>query len=353
VISSSPELPDSLGDSANQISVTAERAATLTRQLLTFSRKQLTQMAQLDLNEVVSNLAKMLQRILGEDIHLNVSFSPVAPAIHADAGMIEQLLMNLAVNARDAMPRGGKLTVQTDTVRIDDGASKTHADAAPGEYVRLSVIDTGEGISAENLPRIFEPFFTTKEVGKGTGLGLATVYGIVKQHRGWITAESEAGAGATFRVFLPLVMKPAPTEPKAAARASMPGGTETILLVEDERPLRAIVRGILERLGYRVLEAQSGLTALEVWRKHRHEVALLFTDLVMPDGMSGRELAESLRKDAPGLRVIYSSGYSAEVVGRSLNLQEGVNFLQKPYRHDKLALAVRQALDSAPVAVEA
>ncbi|MDB6017959.1 MAG: sensor hybrid histidine kinase [Pedosphaera sp.] len=344
---SSGELSAHSTISAEQIMHAAERAAGLTRQLLTFSRRQMMQPKQLDLNVVVSNTTRMLGRILGEDIALQFNYSPNLPLVHADVGMMEQVLLNLSVNSRDAMPLGGRLTIRISVMNIDTDNLAQHPGGRPGSFVRLSVIDTGCGIEPENLAHVFEPFFTTKEVGKGTGLGLATVYGIVKQHHGWVEVESELNMGTTFHVFLPSSVEPV-EEAKAetpAPRQAVSGGTETILVVEDEPPVRELVCRILKAYGYQVLEATTGATALEVWREHRDKISLLLTDIVMPDGMTGRDLAEAIQKEKPGLKAIYTSGYSSDIVGKDFILQEGLNFLQKPYQPQKLAIAVRKCLD--------
>jgi len=265
--------------------------------------------------------------------------------VHADAGMLEQILLNLAVNSRDAMPNGGRLVIETAVATFDDLAVAQRPHARKGSFACLIVSDSGSGIPPEVLPRIFEPFFTTKDVGKGTGLGLATVFGIVQQHNGWINAYSEVGKGTTFRLYLPLQGASAETVEDRQATGSLPGGKETILLVEDEQSLRVLVRNVLTRLGYRVLEATTGNTAIDVWREHRQEIRLLLTDLVMPDGMTGKQLAEALLKENPQLKVIYSSGYSRDIAGQGFVLQDGVNFLSKPFQAAKLAQTVRNSLD--------
>jgi len=338
-------LSDEAKESAQQISLAAERAANLTRQLLTFSRRQIMQPKNLDLNEVVNNMTKMLRRLLGEDITLHVSYTPALPLVHADPGMMEQILLNLSVNSRDAMPKGGRLFINTSVVTVDESYSQQVPEALAGEYVCLSVRDTGTGIAPEVLPHIFEPFFTTKDVGKGTGLGLATVYGIVQQHRGWIETASTVHKGTTFQIFFPATA-PAHAENEEAQEHIIRGGNETILVVEDEPPLRILVRSVLERYGYRVLEAASGLAALVAWEQHKGQIHLLLTDMIMPHGVSGRELANKLLEEKPDLKIIYSSGYSLAVVGRDMVLQEGLNFLQKPYHPRKLAQAVRECLDA-------
>lgn len=338
-----PTLDNAGQESVEQIALAAERAATLTRQLLTFSRKQVMQSRCLDLNEVVGGVTKMLTRILGEDVHLQVHYGSRSPFIQGDAGMIEQVLMNLAVNARDAMPRGGHLTIRTEDEPVDAEYVALNPHAILGNYVCLSVNDTGCGIPPEILPRIFEPFFTTKGVGKGTGLGLATVYGIVHQHKGWVSVYSEVGQGTVFRIYLP-ASEAGETARPTHKEQDVRGGDETILLVEDEAPVRALVRNVLERYGYKVIEADSGRVALETWDRHR-EAALVLTDMVMPGGMTGRELGQQLHSYNPSLPVIYTSGYSADVVGKDFALVEGENFLQKPYAPRKLLLAIREALD--------
>ncbi len=330
--------------SAEQICQAAERAAGLTRQLLTFSRRQMIQLKQLDLNSVVSNMTKMLGRILGEDITLQCNYSNSMPLVHADVGMMEQVLLNLAVNSRDAMPSGGQLTVKISVLEITADTIREHPEGRIGRFVCLSLKDTGSGIESGILPHIFEPFFTTKPVGKGTGLGLATVYGIVKQHQGWVEVESQSGNGTSFNVFLPNDTGPAGAAGEAVLETAR-GGTETILVVEDEPPVRDLVCKILKERGYQVLVAATGVEALKVWDKHRNEIELLLTDIVMPDGMTGRDLAAKVQAEKPGLKAIFTSGYSADIVGKDFIVQEDVNFLQKPYIPQKLICMVRKCLD--------
>ena len=332
-------------DLAKQIINAAERAAGLTRQLLVFGRKQVMQPAHLNLNQVVGNMTKMLQRILGEDIALRSDYTPILPLVFADAGMVEQVLLNLAVNARDAMPAGGRLIIATASKTIGQEYAQQNPAAAPGQCVCLSVSDTGCGIPPEHLSHIFEPFFTTKEIGKGTGLGLATVYGIVKQHRGWIEIDSQVGKGTTFRIYLPAARDVTAKQKTTAVTAELPRGDEVILIVEDEQAVRLLVGNLLQRCGYTVLLAVSGIEALNLWEQHKDEIQLLLTDMVLPDGMMGRELAEKLKGEKPKLKVVYTSGYSASVVGKGPSLVEGVNFLQKPYHPQKLAQTVRDCLD--------
>lgn len=343
---SHPALDVEAQESAEQISLAAERAATLTRQLLTFSRKQVMQARRLDLNDVVVGVASMLTRVLGEDIQLQVNYGSKSPFIYADAGMMEQVLMNLSVNARDAMAKGGQIVISVTDEFIGEDFVRRSPKAMPGQYVCLSVQDDGCGIPSEILPRIFDPFFTTKEVGKGTGLGLATVYGIVHQHHGWIDLSTEVGRGTTFRVYLPATAH-AESQLSGAEESEVRGGKETILLVEDDAAVRVLVRNVLERYGYTIVEAVSGPSGLRAWQAHRRAVALVITDMVMPGGMTGRELGQQLLARKPDLPIIYTSGYSAEVVGKDFDLRDGRNFLQKPYAPRLLAQTVRRAMDAA------
>ena len=333
-------------DYADQISAATHRASALIRQLLLFSRKQTLQLCDLDVNQSINDLTKMLRRTLGENIQLQFKFSMQPLFIHADAGMLDQVLMNLVVNACDAMPKGGRLVIETSAADFDETIREQSAQARPGSYVCLGVSDTGSGIAPEIIPRIFEPFFTTKEIGKGTGLGLATVAGIIQQHQGWINAYSEAGRGTTFRIYIPRLAKMSPQNPEQSAPEDMRGGNETILLVEDDAYLRASLRKTLSRLGYRTFQAVNGIEALEIWKQHRDEIHLLLSDMVIPGGITGKDLGERLLKEKPGLKVIYISGYSAEIAGNDIPLEEGANFLTKPFQAQKLAQAVRKNLDA-------
>ena len=342
------DTPKEVLEGLQQINDAAERAANLVRQLLLFSRKQTMQACNLDLNEAVTSLAKMLQRIIGEDVHLQLHPHPTPVVTHADASMLDQVLVNLAVNSRDAMPGGGQLLIQTSEKYVDENFARLHPDAAPGHYVCLSVSDNGTGIPPEIMPRIFEPFFTTKEPGKGTGLGLATVFGIVKQHSGFIEVESKPGRGTNFRIFLP-ASKSAPQYLAGMAQSMPAGGTETILFVEDDEGVRSLTRTLLGRYGYHVLEATNGIQALKLWEEHHESVALLLTDLVMPGGLSGQELAGRLQQYKPQLKVVFTSGYSATAAELNSELQSGENFLQKPFFPDQLMGIVRRCLDSKSV----
>jgi PAS domain S-box-containing protein len=331
-----------------QVTAASERAANLTRQLLAFSRKQVMQSQPLILSDVIADLTKMLKRIIGEHIDMQCRYAAQLPFIRADPGMIEQVLLNLAVNARDAMPRGGQLLITTETASFDAAYARTHPEAAAGEFVCLMVSDTGTGIPPEHLPRIFEPFFTTKEMGHGTGLGLATVYGIVKQHQGWIEVASQLGAGATFKIFLPAIPTPAGTAATPRAEAALPGGSETILLVEDDSPVRMITRRVLENRGYKIYEATNAKEALDLWRSRPEEIALLLTDIVMPQGVTGRDLAEQMSVSNPTLKVILMSGYSADVIDKDTSFFQRTKsyFLQKPCSARTLLETVRACLDA-------
>ncbi|MCS7091559.1 MAG: response regulator [Verrucomicrobiota bacterium] len=332
--------------SVRQICAAADRAARFVRQLLLFSRKQVVQFKRLDLGQVLHNLAPMLSRLLGEDIHLELDCTESIPPIDADLGMIEQVILNLAVNARDAMPRGGQLRLATSLVSVQEAEVVRRSAPRPGAYVCLTVTDTGCGMDAATLARIFEPFFSTKETGKGTGLGLATVYGIVKQHQGWIEVTSQVGLGSTFRVYLPAASGPAGVSQDTEFQRRPRGRRqESILVVEDEPDLRELVQEVLLACQYTVYTAATGLEALGLWDRIGGGVDLLLTDVVMPQGIDGHELAERLRQRKPDLRVIYTSGYSGSLAGRQLQLRDGW-FLPKPYRPGVLARVIRACLDS-------
>jgi len=324
-----------------EINEAVTRAATLTRQLLMFSRRQAIQLKSLELNEVAESMSKMLRRLIGENIVLKTHYGKGGTPVFADPNMLEQVLLNLSVNSRDAMPKGGELTIRTQSLSIDQPAGQRRS----GRFIQLSVSDNGSGISAENMRHIFEPFFTTKEVGKGTGLGLATVFGIVEQHQGWIEVESVVGAGTTFHIFLPRHDATADTafiqRPKPRER----GGKETILLVEDEASVRTLARNILIRHGYQVFEASTGAGAVEIWEQRQSQIDLLFTDMVMPGQMNGLELSQRLKKDKPGLKVVYTSGYTDEMLNEGSELRNTALFLNKPYSPEALLRMLRTALD--------
>ena len=339
-------IPPEFSRPLEQIADAAQRAASLTKQLLTFSRQGRMQTTPVDLNILTNNSAKMIRHLLTDDIVLKVHYTPNLPAIHADPTMMEQVIMNLVINARDAMPRGGQVNVNTAVIRIDDAHVKLHPEARAGEFVCWSVTDNGCGMDAATLSRIFEPFFTTKEPGKGTGLGLATVYGVAKQHQGWIEVVSEVGKGTTFHIFLPCDRTVVSPQRQPSPR-SIRRGQETILVVEDEVAVGELVRGILEETGYRVLKATNGLQALQVWNEHGCDIDLVLTDMKMPKGMSGPELVANLCALRPDLKVVFTSAYSPDVPGCNLALREGFNFLPKPYSPPRLVQTVRARLDDA------
>jgi len=341
-----PNLSTDLQEGLRDIRSAADRAANLTRQLLLFSRKQVMNTCDVNLNDIVLNLAKMLQRIIGEHLSLQYNLHPGQLTAHADAGMLDQVLLNLVVNARDAMPMGGRILIATFYKTLTPEEAAAMPDATPGNYVCLRVSDTGCGISAENFPHIFEPFFTTKGPGKGTGLGLATVFGIVKQHGGAITVQSQVDHGTTFQIFLPAVRSTGQSLEEAEFRPKVRGGTETILLVEDDPSVRILTSLMLERSGYKVLAAPNGVQALKIWELHKASISLLLTDIVMPEGVNGIELASRLQAQRPQLKVILTSGYSADIAGRDIALQEGQKFIQKPSPPNHILETIRQSLDS-------
>jgi two-component system, cell cycle sensor histidine kinase and response regulator CckA len=322
-----------------------ERAASLTRQLLAFSRKQILEPRVLNLNRVVRNIEQMLRRLIGEDVELETRLPESVGAVRADPGQIEQVIMNLILNARDAMPTGGKLTIETADVELETSIAAFRFDLPAGRYVLLAVSDTGTGMDARTLSHIFEPFFTTKEQGKGTGLGLATAYGIVRQSGGYITVDSEAGRGTTFRIYLPRVEGVTEISGRTPSSSLSPIGTETILLVEDEAGVRKLSLTVLEKKGYVVLEAASGDMALQVARSQIGPIHLVLTDVVMP-GMSGRELWDRLRLLRPDSRVLFMSGYMDDAIARHGVLESGIAFLQKPFTPFGLAQKVRDVLDA-------
>ena len=331
-------------EALKELETGAQRAARLTRQLLMFGRRSVLEVRLLDLNEVVAHLLNMLGRLLGEHIQLILYPANNLPAVEADVGMLDQVLMNLCVNARDAMPKGGRITIATEAVEIDRQQAQKNPDRRPGQFVCLAVGDTGCGMDEAALQHIFEPFFTTKEVGKGTGLGLATVYGIINQHRGWIEVESQVGQGTTFRIFLPALAKKATETVGSSPPRSVAKGHETILVVEDDQGVRLMLLQTLSTLGYRVLESDNGQEAMALWQNHAQEIDLLFTDMVMPEGMSGLELAERLRAEKPDLKIIISSGYSMDLTELRKTAQ-GMVYLAKPYRASVLAKTIRECLD--------
>ena len=331
-------------EAVQEILRAGDSAAALPRQLLVFSRREVVHPQEIDLNRVVTQSGKMLKRLIGENITCTVASGSQSATVRADPGQIEQILMNLAANARDAMPRGGKLTITTANVELSEAFALTRRDAQPGPYVLLSVSDTGIGMDRATQERMFEPFFTTKAPGQGTGLGLAAVYGIVKQSNGSIEVSSELGHGTTMKIYLPRLTDPVSRDSSHLDDA-VPVGSETILLVEDEAPLRRFTALALRSFGYRVLEAESGDRALELSRTHSGSIHLLLSDLVMP-GLSGREVAERLLVERPGLKVLLVSGYTDDVVIRHGLVAGEVEFLQKPFSRSLLGRRVREVLDA-------
>ncbi|MFN2571379.1 MAG: PAS domain S-box protein [Gemmatimonadales bacterium] len=340
------ELPpgDAKRGDVEEIRKASERAASLTRQLLAYSRRQMLQPKVLDLNVVVAEMDKMLRRLIGEHIALVAVLAPDLGPVRADPNQIEQVIVNLAVNARDAMPDGGKLTVETSNVELDETFAQAHLGSVAGPYAMLAVTDTGAGMDAAVRAHLFEPFFTTKDVGKGTGLGLATVYGIVKQSDGYISVYSEPGQGTSFKIYLPRIATPA-SVPPTPSRSGAARGSETVLVVEDEPAVLTLSRRALEAQGYVVLAASDAAAALRVVERHGGTIHLLLTDVVMP-GLSGRELADRLTAQRPGVRVLYMSGYPGDAVVQHGTLPAGSAFLQKPFSPDGLARKVRDVLDA-------
>jgi nitrogen-specific signal transduction histidine kinase/CheY-like chemotaxis protein len=327
------------------IVASADRAATLTRQLLAFSRKQILDMTVVNLNVLLENVTKTLPRLIGEDVQVSMSLDPQLANVKADPVQVEQILMNLAVNARDAMPTGGMLDIATSNTTLDEEYAAHHAEVTPGPYVLLSISDNGCGMDKKMLAQIFEPFFTTKGVGKGTGLGLSTVYGIVKQHGGHVAVYSEPGRGTTFKVYLPAIAEQASEVTTQADEIAT--GHGTILLVEDEDSVREVGKRFLEAAGYDVLEADSAESARKIFAEHQSDVVLLVTDVVMP-GDSGRALYDGLRQERPSLKVLYVSGYADEAIVHHGVLEPGTPFLQKPFTEEKLTQKVRDVLQAGP-----
>jgi signal transduction histidine kinase len=327
----------------NQISSAANRGAILTRQLLAFSRREAVQFEPLDLNALIDNLSNMLQRLLGEDITLKTGFGPSLKPILGDTGMIEQVLMNLVVNARDAIANGGTIAINTDAVQIGKNHVELHPQARLGEFACVSVCDTGCGMASAILLRIFEPFFTTKDADKGTGLGLSTVRDIVEQHSGWIEVRSQVGVGTEFKVYLPCAPGVAIRSCRKARVPCISAGNETVLLVEDEDQVRGLAAYILRFHGYQVLEAEGPSRALAIWKEKGGAIDLVVTDMVM-QGMSGQDLAKELRAAKPGLKVVFTSGYSALRAGQDPEIWSGPHFVAKPYSPDRLIQAVQDCL---------
>lgn len=324
----------------------AEKAAGLTRQLLAFSRRQVMRPGVINLNEIILDMAKLIKRIIREDIELKLDLYPSLWNVKADPGQIEQVIMNLVSNARDAMPDGGILTIRTSNTFLDDEYARTHISVTPGEYVMLSVEDTGTGMTEDVKAHIFEPFFTTKELGKGTGLGLATVYGIVKQSGGNIWVYSEPGSGSIFKIYLPKTEEQAVKKTVSSFHPeSIPSGKEEILIVEDNKEVRSFIKNVLKELGYTLYEAEDGIKALEILKERKGKVDLIITDLIMPN-MRGDRLAEEVRRLYPGIKILFMSGYAENIITEKGIVKEGIKFLEKPLTARQLSLRVRESLSS-------
>jgi PAS domain S-box-containing protein len=338
---------DPLRGCAEEVLKAADRAAALTRQLLAFSRRQVMQPCVMNVNATVVHTEKMLRRLIGEDVELVLSLPPDIGNIKADPNHIEQAIVNLALNARDAMPKGGRITVETANVHLDENYARTHMGVKPGDFVMVAVSDTGHGMDAETRRRLFEPFFTTKEKGKGTGLGLASVYGVVKQLGGDIWVYSEPGQGTTFKLYFPRIAETASLPAVSPAESDRAPSTETILVVEDEEAVRDLTVKILRKLGHTVLAAAGGAEAIEIAKSYSGPIALLLTDVVMPN-MSGRQVADHLLKLRPELKVLYLSGYTDNTVVHHGVLEDGVEFLPKPFSREALARKIRDVLGTPP-----
>jgi len=329
---------------ANRIKSAGQRAANLVRQLLVFSRKQTVQPEILALNSIIIDIEKLLTRIIGEHIQMDTHLAPNLGQVHMDPGQFEQIIVNLAVNARDAMPRGGRLIIETANITFDESGAGKYLELPAGEYVQLVVSDTGTGMSQAVQTRIFEPFFTTKEAGQGTGLGLATVYGIVKQNKGCISVYSEEGYGTTFRIYLPRVNRAVLAAAPAPQPDFLPRGAETILLVEDNDDVRDLARRFLEQQGYTLLVAHSAESALEMAAKHQGKIHLLFTDIMLP-GMNGKELSEQCIRIYPDIKVMYMSGYTSDIIAPQGITSKKIMIIQKPFSTANLLLKIRNLLD--------
>jgi nitrogen-specific signal transduction histidine kinase len=336
---------DPFFEHVTEVSLAAKRAGALTHQLLAFSRRQVIRPQVLDLNLVVASTQGMLGRLIGEDISLRIVARADRSNIRADRSQIEQVIVNLVVNARDAMPKGGSLTIETGSLYLDAAAAREHIGLQPGPHVMLSITDTGTGVDPETLSHIFEPFFTTKEVGQGTGLGLAIVYGVVRQNAGAITVTSTVGRGTSFRIYLPVVDDEGHARASAGSQADALEGTETILLVEDEDGVRRLARTVLQHYGYRLVEASNGIEALHLCDQFAGPIHLLLTDVVMP-GLSGREVAEGVRRLRPGMRVLFMSGYAEEKLVHHGVVDGDLAFVEKPFLPEVLVRKVREVLDA-------
>jgi CheY-like chemotaxis protein len=339
------EKNDPLRINVEHMLASADRAAHLTYSLLAFSRKQILDPRHVDLNDIIARVENLLRRVIGEDIELKTSLKKGPVTVNADSGQIEQVLMNLATNARDAMPRGGSFTIETDTLYLDEAFARVHGYGEAGAYALVSVTDTGTGMDEEMRKKIFEPFFTTKEVGRGTGLGLSIVYGIIKQHQGFINVYSEPGKGTAFKIYLPL-LKPEIEKkmPAAVYEEEPPRGTETVLVAEDDDAVRELSRAVLEESGYMVIEAKDGADAVDKFMKNRDAVRLVILDMIMPK-KSGKEAYEEIKKTNPAIKTIFVSGYTADKLQREGLLEQGMELIIKPLGPGAFLKKVREVLD--------
>jgi len=336
---------DQLRQHVESILASAERAANLTKSLLAFSRKQILNPKPVNVNSIITRVEGLLARIIGEDIDLKTELSDKDLIVMADAGQMEQVLMNLAANARDAMPDGGLLTIETEILALDEEYKKTHSYGEPGEYAVISLTDTGLGMDEDTRKRIFEPFFTTKEVGKGTGLGLSMAYGMIKQHKGNINVYSEPGRGTTFKIYLPLVKTAADEETRSVEHTGMIGGVEAILLSEDDSAVRKLTKNVLEEAGYTVIEAEDGEEALNKFRGNDGSIRLLLLDVIMPK-KDGKAVYEEIRKTHPAIKALFMSGYTANIIHKKGILEKDLNFISKPVAPAELLRLVRKVLDT-------
>ena len=328
----------------NEVLAAADKAANLTKRLLAFSRKHVVEMKPVNVNELILGVEKMLSRIIGEDIVFDTELTGKKLTVMADAGQIEQVLVNLASNARDAMPKGGRLTISSGIKKVDDEYITAYGYGKTGTYALIAVTDTGTGMDAETQKKIFEPFFTTKGIGEGTGLGLSIAYGIIKQHNGYIQVYSEEGKGSTFKIFLPLVQEGAAKGQEPEAVASIKGGTETILVAEDDAALRKLARIVLESFGYTVITAEDGEDAIRKYSENREKIHLVILDMLMPK-KSGKEASEEIRKISPDIRTLFMSGYTMDMLSKKQLLDEGMDFILKPVTPKDLLKKIRKMLD--------
>jgi two-component system cell cycle sensor histidine kinase/response regulator CckA len=340
-----PDLPSGMVEPLRLMASSTDRAASLTRQLLAYSRRLIMRTQRFTLNDLIGNITPMLRLVMGQDVSLQILHKTDAIEIDADLSMIEQIILNLANNARDAMKGHGQFRLSVETVNLEGTETPRNPEARKGRFVCVILADTGPGMSQEGLDHLFEPFYTTKDVGDGTGMGLASVYGMVKQHHGWIEVDSVVGKGTQFNIFLPVpIGVPAPSV-SPVPEVSLPPGQKTILVVEDEPDVRQMVAEVLNEEGYRILQAANGVEALEVWRLHQDQIEFLLTDVVMPRGITGVELAQRLKAEQPRLKVLYSTGYGAMESLQHMNLREGINFLIKPYLPAQMLETVAACLE--------